>query len=60
MDVIKATEIAHALYRSHGDKAEALAAQREHHYRDAGDSEEATYWRTIRGSIRQMRGANQS
>ncbi|WP_292289152.1 hypothetical protein [Marivita sp.] len=60
MDVMKASEIAHALYRARGDKAEFEAAQREHQYRDAGDEKEAAYWRTIRGSIRQMRGANQS
>ena len=60
MDQVKAREIAHALYRSYGDKAEVLAAQRETQYKDAGDTGEATYWRTIRGSIRQMRGANQS
>lgn len=60
MDVVKATEIAHALYRAHGDKAEYEAAQREQKYKDAGNEDEAAYWRAIRGSIRQMRGANQS
>lgn len=60
MDVVKATEIAHALFRAHGDKAEYEAAQREQKYKDAGNADEARYWRAIRGSIRQMRGANQS
>jgi len=43
MDVMKASEIAHALYRARGDKAEFEAAQREHQYRDAGDEKEAAY-----------------
>lgn len=60
MDVIKATEIAHALYKAHGDRAEFEAAQRENQCHDAGDEEEAENWRAIRGSIRRLRGANQS
>ena len=60
MDIMKASEIAHALYRVRGDKAAVEAARREHEYRDAGDADEAAYWRAIRGSIRQIRGANQS
>ena len=59
MDVIKTTEIAHALYRAHGDRAELEAAQRERQYQDAGDKREAENWRAIRGSVRRLRGANQ-
>ena len=59
MDVIKTTEIAHALYRAHGSKAEIEAAQQENRFKDAGNEEEAANWRAIRGSIRRMRGANQ-
>lgn len=60
MDVMKANEIAHALYRARGNKAELEVAQKERYCENAGDEEEASYWRAIRGSIRQMRGANQS
>ncbi len=60
MGIIKTTEIAHALYRAHGDKAEIEAAQKEQHYKDAGNTDEAEKWRAIRGSVRQMRGANQA
>jgi hypothetical protein len=60
MDAMKATEIAHALYRTHGDKAEAEAAQRQKRCEAAGDETEAANWRAIRGSIRRLRGANQS
>ena len=60
MNLMKKTEIAHALYRAHGDKAEFEAAQKEREQRTAGNEDEAAYWRAIRGSIRQMRGANNS
>jgi hypothetical protein len=60
MDVIKNTEIARALYRAHGDKAEIEAAQCENRFKDAGNKDEAEKWRAIRGSIRSLRGANQS
>lgn len=51
---------AHALYRAHGDKAEAEVAQRERIATDAGKLAEAEDWRKIRASIRQIRGANQT
>ncbi|WP_299670989.1 hypothetical protein [uncultured Roseobacter sp.] len=60
MNVIKTIEIARALYQAHGDKAELEAAQRERKYKSAGNQDEAQRWRSIRGSIRQLRGANQS
>lgn len=60
MNVIKITEIAQALYRARGDKAEFEATQCENRFKDAGDEDEAENWRAIRRSIRQMRGANQS
>ncbi|MGP6087823.1 hypothetical protein [Antarctobacter jejuensis] len=60
MDMVKTKEIAHALYRAHGGKAEAEAAQRERKSRDEGNDQEAESWRAIRSSIRQLRGANQS
>lgn len=60
MEVIKTTEIAHALYRAHGDKAEWEAAQREKQLREAGDQSQAATWRAIRGNLRRLRGANQS
>lgn len=60
MEITKVIEIAHALYRAHGDQAEAEAARKEREYRDAGNEDEAAHWRKIRGSIRQVRGANES
>ena len=51
---------AHALYRTHGDKAEAEAAQRARTAEKEGKQTVAADWRRIRASIRQMRGANQT
>ncbi|KIC49749.1 hypothetical protein [Tateyamaria sp. ANG-S1] len=51
---------ARALYRAHGDKAEAHAAQNARAASDAGNSAEAEDWRKIRATIRQLRGANQT
>jgi hypothetical protein len=59
MEAMKIVEIAQALFRAHGDKAELDAAQKERHYKNAGQDDEAAHWRAIRGSIRQMRGAIQ-
>ena len=60
MDVVKTTELAHALYRAHGDKAEWEAAQKERAAIAEGNDEEAADWRAIRGDVRRLRGANQS
>jgi len=60
MDVIKTTEIARALYRAHGDKAEFEAAQCENRFKASRNEDEVENWRAIRASIRRIRGANQS
>ncbi|MEW9920076.1 hypothetical protein AB2B41_10700 [Marimonas sp. MJW-29] len=60
MDILKKKEIAHALYRAHGNKAELEAARKERASQDAGNRAEAANWRAIRESIRQVRGANQA
>ena len=59
MEVVKTTELAHALYHAHGDKAELEAAQHERAAADAGNAEEAADWRAIRSTVRRLRGANQ-
>jgi hypothetical protein len=56
LDAVKVSEYAQALYRAHGDKAEAEAAQR---FRDSeikGDRVAAENWRRIRAAITQIRG----
>ena len=56
LDAMKASEVAHSLYRVRGDKAEADAARRIREYEDAGNTQEAESWRMIRAAIHQMRG----
>jgi hypothetical protein len=46
---------AHALYRAHGDKAEAEAAQKA---KAAEDPATAEAWQKIRMKIRELRGPN--
>ena len=58
-DSMAISQHAHALYRAHGDKAEAEAALRERTAKKAGKTEEARDWRRIRASITRLRGANQ-
>ena len=60
MHTMAISQHAHALFRAHGNKAEAEAAQRERAAQEAGKSTEAQTWRKVRASIRQMRGANQT
>ena len=60
MDAIKVAEYAHALYSSHGDKAEAEASKKMRQCEEAGQSDEATNWKAIRQAIRSLRGPNQS
>ena len=57
MNAEQISQLAHALYRAHGDKAEAEAAAKA---RDAGATEEAEDWQAVRAAIRQLRGANES
>ncbi|MEL6618503.1 MAG: hypothetical protein AAFP16_06485 [Pseudomonadota bacterium] len=59
MQTMAISQHAHALYRAHGNKAEAEAAQRERAAQEAGKATEARNWRKIRASIRHIRGANQ-
>ena len=59
MQTTDVTQHAHALFRSHGHRAEAEAAQRERAAAEKGKTALAEDWRRIRASIRQLRGANQ-
>ncbi|MDG4648076.1 hypothetical protein P6F26_06450 [Roseibacterium sp. SDUM158017] len=47
---------AHALYRAHGDRAEAEAAQKASSEAAAGNAAEAEKWEKIRLHIKEMRG----
>lgn len=60
MDAIKISEYARSLYRSHGDKAEAVAAKKMRDSEAAGRDDNAKDWKAIRQAIRALRGPNQS
>ncbi|MFC4671522.1 hypothetical protein ACFO5X_23415 [Seohaeicola nanhaiensis] len=60
MEAIRTAEYAQALYRTHGNRAEAEAAARERQCDSAGKRAEAEDWRAVRRAIRSLRGANQS
>ncbi|WP_108258571.1 hypothetical protein [Mangrovicoccus ximenensis] len=60
MDMNQISQHAHALYRAHGDRAEAEAAQKSKLCESRGDMEEAEEWNAIRGAIRMLRGPNES
>ena len=60
MERTKIAEYAHALYESHGNKAEAEAAQKAKQSEEAGNSAEAATWRAVRDAISKMRGAPES
>lgn len=53
-------EYARALYESHGDQAEAEAAQKMNAAKEAGNDAEVEEWRAVREAVRGLRGANQS
>ncbi len=53
MDTQDIIQHAHALYRAHGDKAEAEAAQKA---QAAETPAEAEAWRKIRFKIKELRG----
>lgn len=56
MDTMQISQHAHALYRAHGDSAEAEAARKSRESAARGDREGADLWRAIRASVRRIRG----
>ncbi len=60
MDAIKISEYARALYSTHGDKAEALAAKKMRGCVAEGRGDNAKDWKAIRQAIRALRGPNES
>lgn len=60
MQRAKVMEHATALYRAHGDRAEAEAAQKAAEEEKLGRTTIAEDWRAVRDAIRTLRGANES
>ena len=60
LDAMKISEYAHALYRAHGDTAEAEAARKSRESKEKGDMAAAESWRKVQSAISRLRGPNQS
>lgn len=60
MEMTRIADFARALYESHGNKAEAEAAQKARQFEEAGDNESAATWRAVREAINEMRAAPES
>lgn len=56
MNAMQISQAAHALYRSHGGRAEAEAAQKAREKTASGQTAEAQDWRAIQAAIRRVRG----
>lgn len=52
--------IAHHLYESYGPKAIAEAAQKADSFEDAGDEEQAKFWRRVEATLFEIRGPRQT
>ena len=55
MKQLKIADYARRLYSAYGDKAEAVAAQREVQARDSGEDQTAEHWFKIRLAVRGLR-----
>lgn len=60
MNTMQITQHANALYRVHGDRAEAEAAQMVRQCQTEGKQEQAENWQAIRQAVRAKRGPNAS
>ncbi len=59
MNAMQISEYAQSLYRAHGDRAEAEAAQKARACEESGNDAQAEDWRAIQAAIRSRRGASQ-
>ena len=59
MNTTQISEYAQSLYRAHGDRAEAEAAQKARTCEESGNTAQAEDWRAIQAAIRSRRGALQ-
>ena len=58
MDEKQISDYAHRLRKSHGDKAELVAAQKLKAFEDRNKVEDAEDWKRIRAAIRSLRDVN--
>jgi hypothetical protein len=52
--------LAHHLFETQGAKAIAQAAQKAASFQDAGEEEQAKFWRRVEAVLREIRGPRQS
>ena len=60
MNTADSSALAHHLFETQGAKAIAEAAQKAASLEDAGDEEQAKFWRWVEAALREIRGPRQS
>ena len=60
MNMADISALAHHLFETQGAKAIAEAAQKATSFEDAGDKEQAKFWRRVEGVLLEIRGPRQS
>jgi len=59
MNIADISALAHHLFETQGAKSIAEAAQKAISCEDAGDKEQATFWRRVEGVLLEIRGPRQ-
>ena len=60
MNTADASAVARHLFEAQGAKAIAEAAHKAASFQDAGDEEQAKFWRRVEAVLREIRGPRQS
>lgn len=60
MNAADISAVAHHLLETHGAKAMAEAAQKAASFEDAGNKEQAKFWRRVEAVVSEMRGPKES
>ncbi len=60
MQEMEIQDYARQLFKAHGDKAIAEAAQKARSFEDKGNVEEAKTWRRVEAVLKEMNGAKES
>lgn len=60
MNTADVSAVARHLFEAQGAKAIAEAAQKAVSFQDAGDEEQAKFWRRVEAAVRETRGPRQS
>lgn len=60
MNTSDISAVARHLFETQGAKAIAEAAQKAASFEDAGEKEQAAFWKRVEAALREMRGPHQS